>query len=253
MRKWREDLRLMPLHVGVFWRESCWLVNSSKWEELCQEVMWCNDDIMEKPKDFPKGYKKVRWVARSTRTTHIMASEVFLAVFHACFDAHYDMSNESCLRWWINESIRDFIAPTFIRGNVLQACTVCHEGHRPKVLLWIMEEFFYISHDLTEQDRDGHVILSYELMLEAEHRYRVKWGGGIRCHHPSPSSSNAPPCSLDTLECIAWSEPDSKTLEHLVWSVYNGVLSPGPTLKLTGPETYNQVTRWLATKVFRGL
>ena len=65
------------------------------------------------------------------------------------------MLNESCLRWWINENIRDFIAPTFICGDPLQACTVRREGHRPKVLLWIMEEFFYISHDLMEQDHDG--------------------------------------------------------------------------------------------------
>ena len=55
------------------------------------------------------------------------------------------------------------------------------------------------------------------------------------------------------LECIAWSKPDSKTLECLVWSVYDGLLSPGPTPKLTGPESYNQVTRHLAAKVFRGL
>ena len=203
-----------PEHGCVLAGDSHWLVNSSKWEELRQEVMWCNDDIMEKPKDFPKGYKKVKWVARSTRTTHIMVSEVFLAVFRARFDAHYDMSNESCLRWWINESIWDFIVPTFICRNMLQACTVQHEGHRPKVLLWIMEEFFYISHDLTDKDRDGRIILSYELMMEAEHRYRVKWGGGIRCRCPLPSSGNAPPCSWDTLECIAWSEPDSKTLER---------------------------------------
>ena len=89
--------------------------------------------------------------------------------------------------------------------------------------------------------------------MEAEHRFRVKQGGGIGHRHPSSSSCSTPPCSQDTLECIAWSEQDSKTLEHLVWSVYNGLLSPGPTPKLTGPETYNQVTRCLATKVFRGL
>ena len=182
-----------------------------------------------------------------------MASEVFLAVFCARFDVHYDASNESCLRWWINESIQDFIAPTFIHGDLLQACTVWHEGHHPKVLLWIMEEFFYISHGLTDQDRDGCIILSYELMMEAEHQFRVKQGGGFGHCCPSSSSGNAPPCSQDTLECIAWSDPDSKTLEHLVWSVYDGVLSPGPTPKLTGPETYNQVTRRLAAKVFWGL
>ena len=73
-----------------------------------------------------------------------MASEVFLVVFHAHFDACYDVSNESCMRWWINENIRDFIAPTFIHGDLPQVCNVRREGHCPKVLLWIMEEFFYI-------------------------------------------------------------------------------------------------------------
>ena len=62
-----------------------------------------------------------------------------------------------------------------------------------------------------------------------------------------------PPCSQETLECIAWGKPDSKTLERLVWSVYDGLLSLGPTPKLAGPNSYNQVTRHLAAKVFRGL
>ena len=182
-----------------------------------------------------------------------MASEVFLAVFHALFDAHYDASNKSSLRWWINENIWDFIAPTFICGNPLQACMVQSKGHRPKVLLWIMEDFFYISHDLADQDLDGRVILCYELMMEVGYQFRIKRGGGMGCCHPSSSSGNTPPCTQDMLEHIAWNDPDSKTLEHLAWSVYDGILSPGPTPKLTGPESYNQVTRCLASKVFRGL
>ena len=98
-----------------------------------------------------------------------------------------------------------------------------------------MEEFFYISHDLMEQDRDGRVVLSYELMMEVEHRFKIKWGGGVGRRRPSSSSGNAPPCSRETLERIAWSKPDSKTLEHLVCSIYDGLLSPGPTPKLMGP------------------
>ena len=124
-----------------------------------------------------------------------MTSEVFLAVFCAHFDARYDTSNESCLRWWINKNIRDFIVPTFICGDPLQACTVRCKGHCPKVLLWIMEEFFYISHDLTEQDRDGCIVLCYELMMEAEHWFRIKRGGGVGCRRPSSSSGITPPCS----------------------------------------------------------
>ena len=29
-----------------------------------------------------------------------------------------------------------------------------------------MEEFFYISHDLTEEDCDGHIVLDYELIIK---------------------------------------------------------------------------------------
>ena len=119
------------------------------------------------------------------------------------------------LRWWINENIRDFIAPTFIHGNPLEVCTVRHEGHRPKVLLWIMEEFFHISHSLMDADRNGCLILCYELMMEVEHRFRIKRGGGAGCRHPSSSSSNTSPCPRDKLEDIAWNKPDSKTLECL--------------------------------------
>ena len=123
-----------------------------------------------------------------------MASEIFLAVFHVRFDAPYDTSNESGLRWWINENIWDFIVPTFICGNPLNVCTVGCEGHRPKVLLWIMEEFFHISHSLMDMDRDGHVILCYELMIEAEHRFRIKRGGGVGHRRLSSSTGHASPC-----------------------------------------------------------
>ena len=128
-------------------------------------------------------------------------------------------------------------------------CAMCETPSQ----LWIMEEFFYISHDLMEEECDGHIVLSYELMMEAEHQFRIKRGGGIRCRCSPSCSGSAPPCSQEKLECVAWSKPESKTLEHLVWSVYNGLLSPGSTLKLSSPESYNQVTRRLAAKVFRGL
>ena len=139
----------------------------------------------ENPRIPRKGIKEQSELLNQTEQLRTMVSEVFLAIFHACFNACYDMSNESCLRWWINENIRDFIAPTFICSDPPQVCTVQHEGHRPKVLLWIMEEFFYISHDLMEEDHDGHVILNYELMMEAEHQFRIKWVGafGIATPH----------------------------------------------------------------------
>ena len=52
---------------------------------------------------------------------------------------------------------------------------------------------------------------------------------------------------------MTWSNPDSKMLERLMWSVYDGILTPGPTPKLLGPESYHQVLKFLTTKAYRGL
>ena len=96
--------------------------------------------------------------------------------------------------------------PTFIRGNPLEACTVRCKGHRPKVLLWIMQEFFHISHSLTDVDRDGCLILCYELMMEVEHCFRIKRGGGagcpIHCNHLA-MLAHAPKISWKTLPGIS--------------------------------------------------
>ena len=79
-------------------------------------------------------------------------------------------------------------------------------------------------------------------------------GRGHRtCQSPLHSSSNAPPCSQETLDHMTWSNPDSRTLECLMLSVYDGILTPGPTPKLVGPKSYNQVFKCLITKVYRGL
>ena len=118
----------------------------------------------------------------------------------------------------------------------------------------IVEEFFYILQQLTDEDHDGCIVLGYELMLEAEHRFRIKWSGCARCHwSPSNSTSNAPPCSPETLDLMTWSNPDSRMLECFQWSVYDGILTLGPTPKLMGPKSYNQVIRDLTAKAFRGL
>ena len=183
-----------------------------------------------------------------------MASEMFHAVFSVHFDARYNTSNELSWRWWVNENICDFIMSTYLHSDLPQPCTAWCEGHHPKMLLWIMEEFFYISQQLTDEDCDGHIVLGYELMLEAEHRFRIKWDGGIGRHRSlSHSTSNALPCSQETLDHVTWSNPDSRMLECLMWSVYDGILTPGPKPKLVGPISYHQVLKCLATKVYRGL
>ena len=116
-----------------------------------------------------------------------------------------------------------------------------------------MEEFFYISHNLTGEDHDGCVILSYELMMEAEHRYRIKWGGKLDA--AAPHHMLAPPHHAILRHWNVWPGLNQKA-RH--WSTWCGrfmmdFYHPGPHRNLWA---LNPTIRWLGTltaKIFRGL
>ena len=115
-----------------------------------------------------------------------------------------------------------------------------------------MEEFFYISHDLTEEDCDGCVILSYELMMEAVHQFRIKRGGVIGCHHshhvlPVPQMQSED-IGMRCLEYARQQNPGELGILSLRWNSFTRAHT-----ETYRPKSYNQVARQLAAKVFRGL
>ena len=89
---------------------------------------------------------------------------------------------------------------------------------------------------------------------EVQKWFKVAHTEGVECcWSPSRSASNAPPCSPEILDHVTWSNPDSRMLEYMIWSVHDGILTLLPMQKLVSSESYTQVTRHLATKPFWGL
>ena len=127
-------------------------------------------------------------------------------------------------------------------------------GHRPKMSLWMLEEFIYILGYLHEHDRDRHMVLGHELLLLMCIRCCGKRGGGRgSCCTSVLSIDLLPACSLATLECTIWVFKDTTSSECLARAVYNNLLLPRQPLPLSGFESYGQVVQHLVYKAHKGL
>ena len=183
-----------------------------------------------------------------------MTPTLFAEIYRMRFSASYDPTQESTWHWLTNENIQDFTTPCYTREDPPHPCMMKHEGHRPKMLLWMIEEFIYIMGCLCDEDRDGHIVLGHELLLLVWSQCCRKRGGGRGPHHASALLMDSlPACSPETLECIVWALKDTISLECLTWAVYDNILVLGPTPRLSGMESYGQVVRHLMEKAYKGL
>ena len=161
---------------------------------------------------------------------------------------------ESTWCWLTNQNIWDFTALSYTRDDLPWLCMMRHEGHRPKMFLWMVEEFIYILECLRKEDRDGRMVLGHKLLLLVCSRYCSKRGEGRGlCCASALSINHLPACSPDTLECIIWASKDTILLECLTWAVYDNLLVQGQTPRLSGHESYDQVVWHLVKKAYKGL
>ena len=98
------------------------------------------------------------------------ASTLFLKIYRKRFGVAYDVTQESTWQWLTAQYIGDFYAPAYTRGNPPDMCLTLREGHRPKMFLWMLEEFAFIHCHLHKDDQDGAMVLGHELLLLAHSR-----------------------------------------------------------------------------------
>ena len=161
----------------------------------------------------------------------------------------YDATQESNWRWLTARYMGDFYTPAYTRDNPPDTCLTLREGHRPKMFLWMPEEFAFILCHLRKDDQDGAMVLGHELLLLARSRCRRKRGS----RRPGTTPlDKLPTCSYQTLERAMFA-PDTIQLEQLAWAVFDNVMGPGETPPLCGFETYDQIIRHLASKAYKGV
>ena len=94
-------------------------------------------------------------------------SALFLKIYWKCFGTSYDVTQESTWRWLTTQHISDFYAPAYTWDDPPNTCLTLREGHRPKMFLWMAEEFTFILCHLRKDDQDGALVLGHELLLLA--------------------------------------------------------------------------------------
>ena len=178
-----------------------------------------------------------------------LAPTLFLEIYKKCFSATYDVAQESNWQWLTAQHISDFYAPVYTRDDPPNTCLTLRKGHRPKMFLWMVEEFAFILYRLHKDDRDGALVLGHELLLLAHSH--CCWKKGSRRAGATPLD-RLPACPFKTLEHIMLA-PDTIQLECLAWAVFDNIMGPGETPPLSGFETYNQIVGHLVSKTYKGV
>ena len=177
------------------------------------------------------------------------APALFLEIYRKHFGATYDMTQESAWRWLTAQYISDFYVPTYTKDDPPNTCLTLDKGHRPKMFLWMVEEFAFILCHLHKDDQDGALVLGHELLLLA--CSHCHWKRGSCCVGATPLD-RLPACSFQTLECTMLA-PDTIQMECLAWAVFDNIMGPGEAPPLCRFETYDQIVRCLASQAYKGV
>ena len=113
-----------------------------------------------------------------------------------------------------------FKTPTLNKGT-LRATESMRDRYRPKMLLYALDELFYVYTKVKDSPQDEKVILAYEILCILSNRCTDRHNGIEQMGIP------------DTLALL--NIKDAQHLECLAWAVYDGTLLVGPQPKLLGP------------------
>ena len=141
-------------------------------------------------------------------------------IFKKCFKGKFSESNEH-LWQHIGVELADFQMLTYERG-MGAPINVLRTGICPCMLLYMLDELFYVYKGVGGNDVDRQHVVAYEI-LNIVLLHCMEW------------------CSSQKKECnsLGAAYPrvnlsDVDGLEHLAWAVYNGVYVPGDLPGLTG-------------------
>ena len=98
------------------------------------------------------------------------------------------------------------------------------DGYHPKMLLYTLDEFFYVFAQIKNSHRDDKVVLAYEILCISANRCTDQYNGVEKMGIPNA-------LALLNIE-------DARHLEHLAWAVYDSTILVGLRPKLSGTRTW---------------
>ena len=133
--------------------------------------------------------------------------------------------------------IPPFKTPTLQKGK-LRAKESMRDGYHPKMLLYALDELFYILAQIKISHRDDKVVLAYKILSISANRCMDRCNGIEKMGVPNA-------LALLNVE-------DAQHLKHLMWAVYNGAILVGPWAELSGTCTWCAVLAGLQQHIYKG-
>ena len=166
----------------------------------------------------------------------------FEAVFKQWTGRTFSLATEGL---WKSRALagRDVCIPTFktptMQPSSLHNEDVLHNGYRPKMLLYALDELFYIFDQVKQQQgMDEKIFVAYEILCLSV----------LRCTERQHGSEQKG--VLDALSLL--NVNDACHLEHLTWAVYDGALLLGERPELPGNHPWCMVLAGLYRHIYRG-
>ena len=163
-------------------------------------------------------------------------------VFTRCTGRTFSLATEGL---WKSRALggKDACIPLFkipsMQLSSLRHEEVMHDGYRPKMLLFTLDELFYIFDQIRRQrSTDEKIVVAYEILCLSTQRCTERWHGVEKTGMPN---------ALSLLNVN-----DVRHLEHLTWAVYNGMLLVGRRPKLPGDHPWCTVLAGLYKHIYRG-
>ena len=126
------------------------------------------------------------------------------------------------------QHISDFYMPAYTRSDPPSLCIILREGHRPKMFLWMVEEYAFILCHLHRDDCDGFLVLGHELLLLACSQccQKREGGRGSCCMQAQLPLDRLPACTFQNLGACAVQAAGTIQLERLAWAVFDNIMGP---------------------------
>ena len=137
-----------------------------------------------------------------------------------------------------DECVPSFKTPIMQPGS-LHHKDVMRDGYRPKMLLYTLDELFYVFDQVKRQRGiDEKIVVAYKILCLSALRCTEQQHGSERKGLP------------DALSLL--NVNDTHHLKHLMWAVYDGALLVGEQPKLPGNHPWCTVLAGLYRHVYRG-
>ena len=138
---------------------------------------------------------------------------------------------------------RDAGIPPFkmstLNKETLWAKDSMRDGYHPKMLLYVLDELFYIYAQVKNSWRvNDKLVLASEILCISANHCTDQWNGVKKTSVP---------------DALALLNVDNvRHLEHLAWAVYDSILLVGPQPKLLGDCPWSTVLAGLQQHIYRG-